>query len=862
MFDVGRLQIPIGQAIILPLLLIGLLGSGPLSAQQRAETSGNQSPALIAGRDAIANYYTGSTPEQLQELSKAVAAGTADSLADKIIDLSARLGVTNAAVLTLLHVLNEEDVPLERLPQKLGEIANQYKKLQAQLAALNPQNPSARRLAEQAETEIKAGRFAQAHELLRQVTQAAIAAAEQARELRQKAEFAEDEQLVQAAASSSAEGDLSMTELHYLQAADLFKAAANLVPPGNAYEDKRIDYLKREAGALYQQGDELGDSSVLRSAIERYNRLLELQPREHAPLEWATTQNDLGNALWTLGVRENGSARLEQAVAAYREALKERTRERVPLQWASTQNNLGNALAALGVRETGNARLEQAVAAYRDALQVDTRERMPLDWAMTQTNLGISLWTLGVRENSTPRLEEAIAAYRDALNESTRERVPLQWAATEIGLGNALVTLGERENSSARLEEAVAAFRDALKELTRERRPLQWAITQISLANVLATLGERESNSARLEQAIASNRDALEELTRERAPVLWVAAQLSLANRLSTLGERESGTAQLEEAAGAYRAALQEQTRDRVPLQWAATQVSLGNALWMRGVRELGTARLEEAVVAYRAALEEQTRERAPLQWAATQISLGNALFTLGLREDGTARLEEAVACDRNALNELTRERAPVQWAAAQVALGSVLATLGERESGPAQLKPLAEAIAAYRAALEVSTHERTPIQRDVILKRMAQLHEDLGFAHFNRGNFAAAALDFRDAEDGTAYRILWQYLAGARIGGQDLKKNLQEKSAGLNPAEWPFPVVELFLERRTPPQLVAAATRPDQICETQFYLGQWHLLRHERVPSIDALRKAVTICPSDFNEYAGAVAELKRLGQ
>lgn len=43
MFDAGKLQIPIGQAIILPLLLIGLLGSSPLSAQQRAETSGNQS---------------------------------------------------------------------------------------------------------------------------------------------------------------------------------------------------------------------------------------------------------------------------------------------------------------------------------------------------------------------------------------------------------------------------------------------------------------------------------------------------------------------------------------------------------------------------------------------------------------------------------------------------------------------------------------------------------------------------------------------------------------------------------------------------------------------------------------------------
>ena len=60
------------------------------------------------------------------------------------------------------------------------------------------------------------------------------------------------------------------------------------------------------------------------------------------------TQNNLGNALWTLGERESGTARLEEAVAAYRAALEERTRERVPLDWATTQNNLGNALQTLG----------------------------------------------------------------------------------------------------------------------------------------------------------------------------------------------------------------------------------------------------------------------------------------------------------------------------------------------------------------------------------------------------------------------------------------------------------------------------------------------------------------------------------
>jgi hypothetical protein len=44
---------------------------------------------------------------------------------------------------------------------------------------------------------------------------------------------------------------------------------------------------------------------------------------------------------------------LEEVVTTLQEALKEYTRERVPLDWANTQNNLGNTLARLGEREAG-----------------------------------------------------------------------------------------------------------------------------------------------------------------------------------------------------------------------------------------------------------------------------------------------------------------------------------------------------------------------------------------------------------------------------------------------------------------------------------------------------------------------------
>ena len=102
-------------------------------------------------------------------------------------------------------------------------------------------------------------------------------------------------------------------------------------------------------------------------------------------------------------------AKLEEAVVAYREALKERTRERVPLQWATTQNNLGAALMLLGERESGTAKLEEAVVAYREALKERTRERMPLDWASSFGNEGIALIHLAERRRDAAMAETALS---------------------------------------------------------------------------------------------------------------------------------------------------------------------------------------------------------------------------------------------------------------------------------------------------------------------------------------------------------------------------------------------------------------------------------------------------------------------
>ena len=296
-----------------------------------------------------------------------------------------------------------------------------------------------------------------------------------------------------------------------------------------------------QAERRYEEGCDTGSNIALLFSIAACRLALEERKRERVPLDWAGTQNNLGNALSTLGERESGTARLEEAVVAYLLALEEQTRKRAPLRWAMTQNNLGTVFHALGERESGTVRLEEAVLAYRLALEERTRERVPLEWARTQNNLGNTLLVLGESESGAALLEEAVSAYRLALEEQTREHAPLQWAKTQNNLGVALRVLGERERGAADLEEAVSAHRLALEEQTRERVPFEWAMTQNNLGIALQALGAREGGTVRLEEAVSAYRLALEELTAEEHPYYWQIVTDNLTETLALIEERRGG---------------------------------------------------------------------------------------------------------------------------------------------------------------------------------------------------------------------------------------------------------------------------------------------------------------------------------
>ena len=77
---------------------------------------------------------------------------------------------------------------------------------------------------------------------------------------------------------------------------------------------------------------------------------------------------------------------------------------------------------------------------------------------------------------------------------------------------------------------------------------------------------------------------------------------------------------------------------------------------------------------------------------------------------------------------------------------------------------------------------------------------------------------------------------------------------------DWPYPVIEMYRGQRLPEEVLSAANSPEERCEAQFYVGEWHLLRGDNGAAATVLQAATVICPKNFDEYAGALAELKRL--
>lgn len=192
-------------------------------------------------------------------------------------------------------------------------------------------------------------------------------------------------------------------------------------------------------------------------------------------------------------------------------------------------------------------------------------------------------------------------------------------------------------------------------------------------------------------------------------------------------------------------------------------------------------------------------------------------------------------------------------------------------------LRPNDGSVLLYRIWAELCLKDGAAAQRDFdsITKGGFDSDELFEFARtewkfgFYEGAQLAAAKAFSLSNKyagNVSYVLLWQALAAHRAGKFDQAAIVAEM-AELKNRQWPVPILDLYIGKRTPADVFDEAgtwlrAREDvQVCQADFYVAEWHLGRGDTAAATPLLQAAVKRCVSEAIEHRAALSELKRLG-
>lgn len=311
--------------------------------------------------------------------------------------------------------------------------------------------------------------------------------------------------------------------------------------------------FQNNIGILYQEHPIGNRRKNLHRALDASQTALEYYILASAPLDYAMTQNTLGNAYLDLSKIENYAANLREAIKCYQAALEYYTPAAAPSDFAMTQNNLGVAYSDLATMEDRADNLQRAIACFKAALEYYAPSAAPLAYAMTQNNLGAAYWNLSGVEDRADNLRRAIKSYQSALEYRTPITAPLDYAQTQNNLGTAYRNLASIEDRLANLRQAVACYQLVLEYYTPSAAPLDYALTQENVGLAywdLAKIGNKEQN---LLKAVDAYHEALRFLTSTAAPYNYPKVQRHLGMAYKDLDDLPAAIACWREAAIYYR---------------------------------------------------------------------------------------------------------------------------------------------------------------------------------------------------------------------------------------------------------------------------------------------------------------------
>ena len=490
-----------------------------------------------------------------------------DEFDAKLNDIRAQPRDTLEAIALRFGMIDPEDSSLNTLRGFIFEKAKDYRRIKAQVAALEDREGRIANLKAAAEDAVRTLRLDEARRLIRD----AITVQRSQRTL---VTLREDAALVEAEAGIALLG--GETE----EAFRLLASAADSFTPFDRAEatERRSAY----AELLYEQGMRFGGEG-LRLSESLVRQALDGTPQDAVPRLRIDALYKLALILRRQGERmvgETGTRLLADAGKAYRSVLEacEGAGHHVP--WAHAQNGLGGVLRMQSERVCGDARtrlLSEAADAYRSALKVFAEAEHSVPWAMTTLNLGVVFQRQGKYadgEAGVALLNQAVNLCRACLRVRTEADRPEEWAEVQTILGNTLSILSDRFEGEVRvrmLTDAVEAQRSALRVHTEAANPPAWATIQLNLVPALGRLGAMitgADGAALLREAVDAGDAALRIYDEDGYPRDWARAHFNLGKAFEVMAEHEGCAdprAALAEAAEHYEATLRAYDPQRMP---------------------------------------------------------------------------------------------------------------------------------------------------------------------------------------------------------------------------------------------------------------------------------------------------------
>lgn len=169
----------------------------------------------------------------------------------------------------------------------------------------------------------------------------------------------------------------------------------------------------------------------------------------------------------------------------------------------------------------------------------------------------------------------------------------------------------------------------------------------------------------------------------------------------------------------------------------------------------------------------------------------------------------------------------------------------------------------AIRATINVKRGQMDKSREDMktllkLLPEKTRRGNGVGIINWQIGEVGDAEDNFSyEASHGpnTVYAWLWYSLAEVRLGKNVPRRSLPD----FDKKAWPAPIISFFLGESAQDAVFAAARQGDagaikgQICEANFYVGEWLLQRHDPGAAKPLMAKAASDCPTNFIEWGPA---------